>query len=211
MQDPAVNGGAAAFQLAVNGTPQFPQEERHLKCPRCESTNTKFCYYNNYNLSQPRHFCKDCRRYWTKGGALRKVPVGGATRKTSSKRSSAAAAVPPSAAASPPPPPRSLGAAAGATPNPEDPARPRPPPLLQLPPALERPRRSFRRRPALLRSSVAGAMAENALQLEKIQSWSTPPSIFHFLVEIRSLRPFFSNSIYKNIDIYLYPGLLFFL
>ncbi|CAA7410043.1 unnamed protein product [Spirodela intermedia] len=105
MQDPAVNGGAAAFQLAVNGAPQFPQEERHLKCPRCESTNTKFCYYNNYNLSQPRHFCKDCRRYWTKGGALRKVPVGGATRKTSSKRSSAAAAaVPPSAAASPPPP-----------------------------------------------------------------------------------------------------------
>ncbi|RAZ36360.1 hypothetical protein DK853_48805, partial [Klebsiella oxytoca] len=20
--------------------------------------NTKFCYYNNYNLTQPRHFCK---------------------------------------------------------------------------------------------------------------------------------------------------------
>lgn len=57
-----------------------------LKCPRCESINTKFCYYNNYNLSQPRHFCKNCRRYWTKGGSLRNVPVGGGCRKN--KRSS---------------------------------------------------------------------------------------------------------------------------
>ncbi|KAG9156496.1 hypothetical protein Leryth_027610 [Lithospermum erythrorhizon] len=37
--------------------------------------NTKFCYYNNYSLSQPRHFCKTCRRYWTRGGALRNVPI----------------------------------------------------------------------------------------------------------------------------------------
>jgi hypothetical protein len=36
-----------------------------IKCPRCDSPNTKFCYYNNYSLSQPRHFCKTCRRYWT--------------------------------------------------------------------------------------------------------------------------------------------------
>ncbi|XP_076921722.1 uncharacterized protein LOC143583253 [Bidens hawaiensis] len=53
-----------------------------LKCPRCGSLNTKFCYYNNYNLSQPRFFCKGCRRYWTKGGVLRNVPVGGGSRKT---------------------------------------------------------------------------------------------------------------------------------
>ncbi|KAI3807392.1 hypothetical protein L1987_23319 [Smallanthus sonchifolius] len=53
-----------------------------LRCPRCQSINTKFCYYNNYNLSQPRHFCKSCRRYWTKGGVLRNVPVGGSNRKT---------------------------------------------------------------------------------------------------------------------------------
>jgi hypothetical protein len=53
-------------------------------CPRCESRDTKFCYYNNYNTSQPRHFCRSCRRYWTKGGSLRNVPVGGGTRKTSS-------------------------------------------------------------------------------------------------------------------------------
>ncbi|KAK4345068.1 hypothetical protein RND71_035244 [Anisodus tanguticus] len=51
-----------------------------LKCPRCESTNTKFCYYNNYNKSQPRHFCKGCKRHWTQGGLLRKVPVGGSRK-----------------------------------------------------------------------------------------------------------------------------------
>ncbi|KAL0351947.1 UNVERIFIED_CONTAM: Dof zinc finger protein DOF1.7 [Sesamum calycinum] len=42
-----------------------PPEPEQLPCPRCDSTNTKFCYYNNYNLSQPRHFCRSCRRYWT--------------------------------------------------------------------------------------------------------------------------------------------------
>ncbi|XP_077239589.1 dof zinc finger protein DOF3.2-like isoform X2 [Tasmannia lanceolata] len=63
-----------------------PQPEQALKCPRCDSTNTKFCYYNNYSLSQPRYFCKACRRYWTKGGTLRNVPVGGGCRKN--KRSS---------------------------------------------------------------------------------------------------------------------------
>ncbi|KAJ7962618.1 Dof zinc finger protein [Quillaja saponaria] len=56
-----------------------PQEQ--LNCPRCNSTNTKFCYYNNYSLTQPRYFCKTCRRYWTEGGSLRNVPVGGGSRK----------------------------------------------------------------------------------------------------------------------------------
>ncbi|QCE04522.1 hypothetical protein DEO72_LG8g2558 [Vigna unguiculata] len=59
----------------------MPMPEVALKCPRCESTNTKFCYFNNYSLSQPRHFCKTCRRYWTRGGALRSVPVGGGCRR----------------------------------------------------------------------------------------------------------------------------------
>ncbi|KAK9102214.1 hypothetical protein Sjap_019468 [Stephania japonica] len=86
MQDPT------AFQAMK---PHFPEQE-HLKCPRCDSNNTKFCYYNNYNLSQPRHFCKNCRRYWTKGGALRNIPVGGGSRKNTKrasnpKRSSSAA------------------------------------------------------------------------------------------------------------------------
>ncbi|XP_047324033.1 dof zinc finger protein PBF-like [Impatiens glandulifera] len=69
-----------------------PRHNRHphLKCPRCDSTNTKFCYYNNYSLSQPRYFCKTCRRYWTEGGTLRSVPVGGGCRK--GKRAKTAAA-----------------------------------------------------------------------------------------------------------------------
>ncbi|CAL9217989.1 unnamed protein product [Arabidopsis halleri] len=63
-----------------------PNLAEPLPCPRCNSITTKFCYYNNYNLAQPRYFCKSCRRYWTQGGTLRDVPVGGGTRRSSSKR-----------------------------------------------------------------------------------------------------------------------------
>ncbi|KAE9604161.1 hypothetical protein Lal_00001863 [Lupinus albus] len=58
------------------------QQQRHqpLPCPRCMSLNTKFCYYNNHSLTQPRYFCKDCRRNWTHGGALRNIPAGGRSR-----------------------------------------------------------------------------------------------------------------------------------
>ncbi|KAH1031595.1 hypothetical protein J1N35_043769 [Gossypium stocksii] len=59
----------------------IPVPEVALKCPRCESTDTKFCYFNNYSLTQPRHFCKTCKRYWTRGGALRNVPVGRGCRR----------------------------------------------------------------------------------------------------------------------------------
>ncbi|KAL1566184.1 dof zinc finger protein DOF5.6-like isoform X2 [Salvia divinorum] len=84
-----------------------PQHELSLKCPRCDSTHTKFCYYNNYSLSQPRYFCKTCRRYWTKGGTLRNIPVGGGCRKNkkpSSKKPSSSSSSPsplPNAAMSP--------------------------------------------------------------------------------------------------------------
>ncbi|OAY81455.1 Dof zinc finger protein DOF5.4 [Ananas comosus] len=109
---------AAAAAAAASSEP--------LRCPRCDSSNTKFCYYNNYNLTQPRHFCKTCRRYWTKGGALRNVPIGGGCRKakpaTSTSAAAAAAAAkprpppsaavdfPPWAAAPPPPPPQHASA-----------------------------------------------------------------------------------------------------
>ncbi|PPD67195.1 hypothetical protein GOBAR_DD35923 [Gossypium barbadense] len=66
-----------------NGAP--PPEQEQLLCPRCDSTNTKFCYYNNYNFSQPRYFCKSCRRYWTHGGTLRDIPIGGGTRKNAKR------------------------------------------------------------------------------------------------------------------------------
>ncbi|CAN1190935.1 Dof zinc finger protein DOF3.4 [Linum perenne] len=81
---PAISAGAHL--------PPPPPEQEQLPCPRCDSTNTKFCYYNNYNFSQPRHFCKSCRRYWTHGGTLRDIPVGGATRKSAKRcRTSASA------------------------------------------------------------------------------------------------------------------------
>lgn len=65
-----------------------PQKEQAINCPRCNSTNTKFCYYNNYSLTQPRYFCKTCRRYWTEGGSLRNIPVGGGSRKNKRQSSS---------------------------------------------------------------------------------------------------------------------------
>ncbi|PKU71888.1 Dof zinc finger protein DOF3.5 [Dendrobium catenatum] len=55
-------------------------EEVGPNCPGCDSQNTKFYYYNNYCLAQPRYLCKGCRRYWTKGGSLRSIPVGGGFR-----------------------------------------------------------------------------------------------------------------------------------
>ncbi|KAG6526487.1 hypothetical protein ZIOFF_016472 [Zingiber officinale] len=37
---------------------------------------------------RPRYFCKACRRYWTKGGMLRNVPVGGGGCRKSKSSSS---------------------------------------------------------------------------------------------------------------------------
>ncbi|KAI3981235.1 hypothetical protein MKX01_041374 [Papaver californicum] len=79
------SGGASAIKPGSMADrarmAKLPQPEIQLKCPRCDSANTKFCYFNNYSLTQPRHFCKTCRRYWTRGGALRNVPVGGGCRR----------------------------------------------------------------------------------------------------------------------------------
>ncbi|KAK7261462.1 hypothetical protein RIF29_27775 [Crotalaria pallida] len=83
------NGGSSMRPGPVADRAQLakmpPPDAAHQKCPRCDSTNTKFCYFNNYSLSQPRHFCKTCRRYWTRGGALRNVPVGGGCRRPNKK------------------------------------------------------------------------------------------------------------------------------
>ncbi|XP_027069259.2 dof zinc finger protein DOF2.4 [Coffea arabica] len=84
---PHAGGGPGAVSIRPGSMAErarlanIPLPEAALKCPRCESSNTKFCYFNNYSLTQPRHFCKTCRRYWTRGGALRNVPVGGGCRR----------------------------------------------------------------------------------------------------------------------------------
>ncbi|KAK9131840.1 hypothetical protein Scep_011368 [Stephania cephalantha] len=77
----ASNGLIMEKPISSSAQEQQQQQQQALKCPRCDSSNTKFCYYNNYSLSQPRHFCKACKRYWTRGGTLRNVPVGGGCRK----------------------------------------------------------------------------------------------------------------------------------
>ncbi|CAL5184831.1 unnamed protein product [Lathyrus oleraceus] len=87
---------------SIEGVNHHQHLNHALKCPRCDSFNTKFCYYNNYNLSQPRHFCKNCRRYWTKGGVLRNVPVGGGSRKSKHSKNSKAVSSSSSTASSPP-------------------------------------------------------------------------------------------------------------
>ncbi|XP_061370374.1 dof zinc finger protein DOF2.5 [Gastrolobium bilobum] len=96
-----------------------PQEQ--LNCPRCNSTNTKFCYYNNYSLTQPRYFCKTCRRYWTDGGSLRNVPVGGGSRKnkrvTTGSSSSSSSATPSSKVPDLNPPSLSISAISSQNPN----------------------------------------------------------------------------------------------
>ncbi|XP_034569974.1 dof zinc finger protein PBF [Setaria viridis] len=89
-------------QMAASGGGERkprPQQEQGLNCPRCDSTNTKFCYYNNNSMTQPRYFCKACRRNWTQGGTLRKVPIGGSSRKNKQSRaggsSSSSSSAPP--------------------------------------------------------------------------------------------------------------------
>ncbi|KAJ1298605.1 hypothetical protein BS78_01G466600 [Paspalum vaginatum] len=69
---------------AGNQKEKLKKPDKILPCPRCNSMDTKFCYYNNYNINQPRHFCKNCQRYWTAGGAMRNVPVGAGRRKSKS-------------------------------------------------------------------------------------------------------------------------------
>ncbi|GKU99024.1 hypothetical protein SLEP1_g11939 [Rubroshorea leprosula] len=84
---PSPSTSSSSASATANSTTSLNSENQNLRCPRCDSSNTKFCYYNNYNLTQPRHFCKTCRRYWTKGGALRNVPIGGGCRKNKNSTS----------------------------------------------------------------------------------------------------------------------------
>ncbi|KAK1408289.1 hypothetical protein QVD17_39937 [Tagetes erecta] len=79
--------GGGGGRSGGRNTSTLRPPEQISKCPRCDSSNTKFCYYNNYSLAQPRHFYKACKRYWTKGGALRNVPIGGSCKKNKKTKS----------------------------------------------------------------------------------------------------------------------------
>lgn len=71
-----------------NSKSPLTKPDKLLPCPRCNSAHTKFCYYNNYNLTQPRYFCKNCQRYWTSGGTMRKLEVGSGRRKNKNSSTS---------------------------------------------------------------------------------------------------------------------------
>ncbi|KAH9330866.1 hypothetical protein KI387_002974 [Taxus chinensis] len=76
-----VNENSAEHDEADAEKGALKRPTKVVACPRCESMDTKFCYFNNYNVNQPRHYCRKCQRYWTAGGALRNVPVGAGRRK----------------------------------------------------------------------------------------------------------------------------------
>lgn len=82
---PSINEETRRQESEHKPTNQQPKTlkkpDKILPCPRCTSMDTKFCYFNNYNVNQPRHFCKSCQRYWTAGGAMRNMPVGAGRRK----------------------------------------------------------------------------------------------------------------------------------
>lgn len=68
-------------QDADNSEETLKKPDKIIPCPRCNSMETKFCYFNNYNVNQPRHFCRNCQRYWTAGGNMRNVPIGAGRRR----------------------------------------------------------------------------------------------------------------------------------
>lgn len=84
---PSKNNGEQSGETSVSEDKAPKKPDKILPCPRCNSMDTKFCYYNNYNVNQPRHFCKNCQRYWTAGGTMRNVPVGAGRRKNKNSSS----------------------------------------------------------------------------------------------------------------------------
>ncbi|KAJ4796476.1 DOF zinc finger protein 1 [Rhynchospora pubera] len=91
-KDDEENNNNTSTENSKEGDDKVPlkKPDKILPCPRCHSMDTKFCYYNNYNVNQPRHFCKNCQRYWTAGGSMRNVPVGAGRRKSKSNPTSLA-------------------------------------------------------------------------------------------------------------------------
>ncbi|KAL9684202.1 hypothetical protein QQ045_021636 [Rhodiola kirilowii] len=70
--------------VTVSQEKTLKKPDKIIPCPRCASMDTKFCYFNNYNVNQPRYFCRQCQRYWTSGGTMRNLPVGAGRRKSKS-------------------------------------------------------------------------------------------------------------------------------
>ncbi|KAL1802337.1 hypothetical protein ACET3Z_030984 [Daucus carota] len=81
----------------------------NLRCPRCNSEETKFGYYNNNQISQPRYRCKNCKKFWTHGGKVRDISSNGRERRVNRFRDSSPSTV----SSAPPPPPLPVGMTSG--------------------------------------------------------------------------------------------------
>lgn len=58
-QQPQHGGGKSS----ADGHSKVKRPPGVQQCPRCNSKNTKFCYYNNYNVKQPRYYCRVSSRH----------------------------------------------------------------------------------------------------------------------------------------------------
>ncbi|KAF5201256.1 hypothetical protein FRX31_009157 [Thalictrum thalictroides] len=87
LRDIPVDGGERIRQQPDVSAPDHTQ--KGLKCPRCESANTKFFSYKNQDKSKPCHFCNDCQQHWTLYGKLRDFPVSGGKRERRQPETSA--------------------------------------------------------------------------------------------------------------------------
>lgn len=64
-QQPQHGGGKSS----ADGHSKVKRPPGVQQCPRCNSKNTKFCYYNNYNVKQPRYYCRVSSRQHSSGVA----------------------------------------------------------------------------------------------------------------------------------------------
>lgn len=48
----------------------LPPDVGPVKCPRCPSLQTRFLYFNNRKLGQPRYRCLECKNTFTHGGKV---------------------------------------------------------------------------------------------------------------------------------------------
>lgn len=75
--------GGEGQSAGADRSKSLPRPTVPCPCARCESLDTKFCYYNNYNIKQPRYFCKARRR--AKRASLFQAARRGAPRRAAAR------------------------------------------------------------------------------------------------------------------------------
>ncbi|XP_021759695.1 cyclic dof factor 2-like isoform X1 [Chenopodium quinoa] len=81
LEYPEITSSARQYAEAADKSPEASKAasmielDKPVSCPRCNSMETKFCYFNNSNINKSRHFCWSCQRYWTIGGATKNLSI----------------------------------------------------------------------------------------------------------------------------------------